>query len=133
MISTDPILSIALGAMMVMASMIAGVAVRRTLRARRIQQHRIVERPDPRAAAAATADEMRRQRWRNIDLQAIHEVNRGEVSRLLERVAASGMDSLRETDRIFLDQFAPAPASRRQTSQREPGEYIGADLRHRPA
>ena len=133
MTSTDPIFSVALGAMMVLAAMIAGVVLRRALRARHIQQHRIVERPDPRAAAAASADQQRRQRWKSIDLQAIHEVNRAEVSHLLERVATSGMDSLRETDRVFLDQFAPAPAPRRQTPPRDSSDYIGADLRHRPA
>src|SRR5690606_31054959 len=83
MTSTDPIFSVALGAMMVLAAMIAGVALRRALRARHIQQQRVVERPDPGAAAAANADQQRRQRWKSIDLQAIHEVNRAEVSRLL--------------------------------------------------
>ena len=133
MTSTDPIFSIALGAMMVLASLIAGIALRRALRARRIEKTRVVERPDPARTAAALADQERRRRWKNIDLQAIHEVNRAEVRRLLERAGASGANALREDERIFLDQFAPAPIPRKQTAARDSGEYLGADLRHRPA
>lgn len=45
--------------------------------------------------------------WRRIDMQRVHEVNRDEVNRILDKINASGIDSLTDAERVFLSNFAP--------------------------
>ena len=45
--------------------------------------------------------------WRNIDTKSIHEVNRAEVDRILEKINEKGIDSLTPAERTFLSHFAP--------------------------
>jgi membrane associated rhomboid family serine protease len=45
--------------------------------------------------------------WRGIDTQSIHEVNRAEVNRILDKISAKGLDSLTPAERTFLSHFAP--------------------------
>ena len=47
-------------------------------------------------------------KWRDIDRSRIHEVNREEVDRLLDKINATGIDSLTAQERIFLSNFVPA-------------------------
>ena len=45
--------------------------------------------------------------WRNIDTKSIHEVNRAEVDRILDKINEKGIDSLTPAERTFLSHFAP--------------------------
>jgi membrane associated rhomboid family serine protease len=47
----------------------------------------------------------------NIDLKTVHEVNRAEVNRILDKIGARGMESLSPEERLFLSNFAPKDAS----------------------
>ena len=44
-----------------------------------------------------------RERWRRIDLNGLHPLNREEVLRLLESVDADGVGALKPSERLFLD------------------------------
>lgn len=50
--------------------------------------------------------------YRRLDLTNVHEVNRDEVNRILDKINAQGMASLTPQERIFLSNFAP-PDDRR--------------------
>lgn len=43
-----------------------------------------------------------------VDLRRVHEVNRDEVNRILDKISAHGMSALTEQERLFLSNFAPA-------------------------
>lgn len=58
-----------------------------------------VEGPAPNAVAIGN--------WKAIDLARVHELNRGEVQRILEKIAASGERSLTTQERQFLAHFTP--------------------------
>lgn len=42
-----------------------------------------------------------------VDLQKVHEVNRDEVNRILDKISAHGMSALTAEERLFLSNFAP--------------------------
>jgi membrane associated rhomboid family serine protease len=62
------------------------------------QKRERVSRGDARASA---------ERWSRIPLDQLHEVNRPEVERLLEKARQTGPASLTQAEREFLDRFAP--------------------------
>jgi membrane associated rhomboid family serine protease len=45
--------------------------------------------------------------WRKIDLSHVHSVNRDEVKRLIEKIAADGIGALTPQERLFLSNFVP--------------------------
>ena len=45
--------------------------------------------------------------YQSIDRTKIHEVNRGEVDRILDKISAGGVDSLTAQERLFLSNFVP--------------------------
>ena len=45
--------------------------------------------------------------WKSIDRQRIHEVNREEVDRILDKISAQGIGSLTSEEKIFLSNFVP--------------------------
>ena len=47
------------------------------------------------------------ERWSRIPREAMHEVNRAEVDRLLEKVRTQGASSLTQSERDALDRFSP--------------------------
>ncbi|NNG15651.1 MAG: rhomboid family intramembrane serine protease [Gemmatimonadales bacterium] len=47
------------------------------------------------------------ERWSRIPRDSMHEVNRAEVDRLLEKVRAQGASSLTQSEREALDRFSP--------------------------
>ena len=47
------------------------------------------------------------ERWRSIDTRSIHEVNRQEVDRILDKIGATGLASLTAQERTFLSNFVP--------------------------
>jgi rhomboid family protein len=46
------------------------------------------------------------QRWKNIPREGLHEINRAELDRILEKLNVSGVASLTESERAFLDRFS---------------------------
>jgi membrane associated rhomboid family serine protease len=61
-----------------------------------------------RRATAVAPDEARRvARYRAIDLESVHEVNRGEVERILAKISAQGLKSLTPQETSFLSHFVP--------------------------
>jgi membrane associated rhomboid family serine protease len=61
-----------------------------------------------RATAAAPVRELKFTKRPDVDLQKVHEVNREEVNRILDKISAHGMSSLTPQERLFLSNFAPA-------------------------
>ena len=45
--------------------------------------------------------------WSKVDRSSIHEVNRGEVDRILDKISATGLASLSPQERLFLSNFVP--------------------------
>jgi membrane associated rhomboid family serine protease len=45
--------------------------------------------------------------WRKVNPQSVHEVNRDEVNRILDKISASGLTSLTPEEKIFLSNFVP--------------------------
>jgi membrane associated rhomboid family serine protease len=59
-------------------------------------------------ATAAPASAIRRvEGWRDIDMSGVHEVNREQVTRILDKIAAQGVASLTPQERTFLSSFIP--------------------------
>jgi membrane associated rhomboid family serine protease len=56
---------------------------------------------------APPAAQKRLEDWRRIDLATIHDVNRDEVKRLLEKIASDGIGALTPQERLFLSNFVP--------------------------
>jgi membrane associated rhomboid family serine protease len=46
-------------------------------------------------------------KWRQVDTQSVHEVNRDEVNRILDKINARGLGSLTPQERLFLSNFVP--------------------------
>jgi membrane associated rhomboid family serine protease len=59
------------------------------------------------SAAAPAAVTHRLEGWSAIDLNKVHEVNREEVRRLLEKVRTQGVGALSGQERVFLSGFVP--------------------------
>ena len=59
------------------------------------------------AATPAPVDTRRLAGYRDIDRGSIHEVNRAEVDRILDKIGAQGIDSLTPQERLFLSNFVP--------------------------
>jgi membrane associated rhomboid family serine protease len=59
------------------------------------------------ATAAPPAISKQLESWRSIDLSKVHEVNREEVGRLLEKVRLHGLGALTGPERVFLSGFVP--------------------------
>lgn len=45
--------------------------------------------------------------WKTIDRSRIHEVNRDEVDRILDKISAAGIGSLTPQEKVFLSNFVP--------------------------
>jgi membrane associated rhomboid family serine protease len=45
--------------------------------------------------------------WQKVDRKAVHAVNRDEVNRILDKISASGLNSLTPQERLFLSNFVP--------------------------
>lgn len=59
------------------------------------------------AAAAPKAVDKRVASWKSIDRSKVHEVNREELDRILDKISATGVGSLTPQERIFLSNFVP--------------------------
>jgi hypothetical protein len=67
------------------------------------------KRQDFRKKATSTAPvrELKFTKRPAVDLQKVHEVNREEVNRILDKINAHGMSALTPQERVFLSNFAP--------------------------
>jgi membrane associated rhomboid family serine protease len=63
------------------------------------------------AKVAAPAGAVDARRLDSIDLSSIHPVNRDEVNRILDKIRASGLESLTSEERTFLSHFAGTQAA----------------------
>lgn len=45
--------------------------------------------------------------WKHVDPKSVHEVNRDEVNRILDKISATGLSSLTPQERLFLSNFVP--------------------------
>ena len=60
-----------------------------------------------RAAVAPKVPEQALVNWKKVDPNAVHEVNRDELNRILDKVSQSGLNSLTADERRFLMNFVP--------------------------
>ena len=60
-----------------------------------------------RAVSGPPEVDRRVEGWRSIDASRVHEVNRPEITRLLDKASASGIGSLTPEERVFLSNFVP--------------------------
>lgn len=60
------------------------------------------------ATAAPVVADRRVESWRSIDMSRVHEVNRDEVNRILDKISAEGIGSLTPQEKVFLSNFVPA-------------------------
>lgn len=45
--------------------------------------------------------------WKKVDPRSVHELNRDEVNRILDKISASGLGSLTPQEKLFLSNFVP--------------------------
>lgn len=60
-----------------------------------------------RAKATAPKKPVRVLNWHKVDPSSIHELNREEVNRILDKISAQGVESLTADERVFLSNFVP--------------------------
>ncbi|HJQ21539.1 MAG TPA: rhomboid family intramembrane serine protease [Gemmatimonadaceae bacterium] len=60
-----------------------------------------------RAMSGPRVHDPRIQSWKSIDVKNVHEVNREELNRILDKIGKSGLGSLTEQERLFLSNFVP--------------------------
>ncbi len=60
-----------------------------------------------RARTVPRIDAGRLAKWKQVDLSRVHEVNREELNRILDKISSSGMESLTPQERTFLSNFVP--------------------------
>ena len=60
-----------------------------------------------RAQAVPRVPTARVLNWHKVDPSTIHEINRDEVNRILDKISASGIASLTVDERVFLSNFVP--------------------------
>ena len=58
------------------------------------------------ATAAPLADKLLGN-WRSVNRDNVHSVNRDEVNRILDKISASGLNTLTPQERLFLSNFVP--------------------------
>jgi len=102
----ENILLFPLYVLVVVAAGFGSVLVARWLRQRQRGAQAASEPPVRWEGTASVRRDALRARWRGIDRDQLHEINRAEVDRLLVRVEADGAESLRVDERRFLDYLA---------------------------
>ena len=60
-----------------------------------------------RASTVAKPDRDKLANWKRVNVAAVHEVNRDELNRILDKINASGLSSLTPEERLFLSNFVP--------------------------
>jgi hypothetical protein len=73
---------------------------------RRRARNRVVEKPNSHYTPQLVLNREDLDRWENIPLERVHEINRDEIVRLVAKARAAGVESLRVKERTFLDHMA---------------------------
>jgi membrane associated rhomboid family serine protease len=60
-----------------------------------------------RELAASVPSDRHLANWKRVDVQSVHELNRDEVNRILDKISASGLGSLTAQEKQFLSNFVP--------------------------
>lgn len=60
-----------------------------------------------RSATVPAAGAEKLSNWRRVDVARVHEVNRDELNRILDKISAQGLGSLTPQERLFLSNFVP--------------------------
>ena len=76
--------------------------------ARRGEKKRRVEAPNSTYKSRYVEDLESFERWERMDLSRLHELNRGEVEKLLAKVRGSSVRALTSQERAFLERMADA-------------------------
>jgi len=86
----------------------AGYAYLRWRKRKYLRQWKPLDTPKSQLAKAArrSGDRESLKRWKSIRMDELHELNRGEVERLLEKAVESGVQSLTLEERGMLDRFS---------------------------
>lgn len=77
-------------------------------RVRKTESTRTVEAPNSAHRSVYLEDVEAKERWRNLDLDRMHPVNREEVERTLEKLRATSIRALTDAERAFLDRMVEA-------------------------
>lgn len=119
------IIGIGIGALVVLA-----VASAVHARLERRKRPRVVEAPNSHYTSKLVLDRDAHERWKAIPLDRVHEINRGEVSRLLAKIEDYGIDRLTARERNFIERIAelnPPDRSRPGRSTRPENESVWSD------
>jgi hypothetical protein len=76
---------------------------------------RVVERPNSEYKSPGVIDVEAQHRWEHMDMESLHEINRAEVSKILEKMQEVGVRGITPEERTFLDRMAQ---SLKRTSRR---------------
>lgn len=71
-----------------------------------IERNSDARRWEKKLEPATAVDSLRN--WKQVDRARVHEVNRAELDRILDKINASGLASLTPQERLFLSNFVPA-------------------------
>jgi membrane associated rhomboid family serine protease len=72
-----------------------------------IERHQGAKRFRRAATAPAPSKDAVLGNWRNVDRKNVHAVNKDEVDRILDKISATGLNSLTPQERTFLSNFVP--------------------------
>lgn len=84
----------------------AGAWIYMRLRDRNSAAARFEQKAKPEAKRSWSRDREAIKRWRRIDREALHEVNREALDEVMEKLATQGIGSLTDREREFLERFA---------------------------
>jgi membrane associated rhomboid family serine protease len=79
-------------------------------RERGARRWRAAAAPQPPSAVQRMAEEIRSdtaRRWEAIRMEELHEINRGEVERIRQKIGQFGLGSLSASERAFMDRMTP--------------------------
>ena len=85
-------------------------ALLRQRRKRRTAKQRVVEPPNSAFSSTLVRHREQADRWKAIQLNRLHPLNRSEVQRLLDIVTSGGTTTLSEGERTFLDYLSEIAA-----------------------
>jgi len=72
-----------------------------------IERHQGAKRFRRTATAPPAAKDAVLGNWRSVDRKSVHAVNKDEVDRILDKISATGLNSLTPQERTFLSNFVP--------------------------
>lgn len=94
-------------------------------KAKKASRQRRVEAPNSEYKSQYVVDLEAQERWERVDLSLLHEVNREEFQKHLERVRATSPRAITPAERAFLDRMADAHDRVKGSSSRRPRHLPG--------